>query len=352
MGDAVAATIRDVATAAGVSQSTVSRALSIPELVNPATRARVLAAARQLGYQPNRAARGLITGRTGNLGLIVPDLSNPFFSSVVKGVQAAARTSDYSLFIADTDEEASAEVELLRALTKQVDGVVLCSPRSPDAELVEVGLDNAVVLMNRRIDGRPSVTVDNADGMRQAVEHLAALGHERIAYVAGPRTSWSNGQREQGLHQSADATGTDLVHLGHFPPQFEGGVAAADLALASGATAVIAYNDVVALGLLSRLGMRGVPVPDQISVLGCDDIGMSAMTHPALTTVSIPKREGGRAAVAMLLSLLRDGAAAAAGASVPHRELPTQLIVRATTGVAPAPDRRTAGGHSTKGSTR
>jgi LacI family transcriptional regulator len=348
----VAATIRDVATAAGVSQSTVSRALSMPDLVNPATRARVLAAARRLGYQPNRAARGLITGRTGNLGLIVPDLSNPFFSSVVKGVQAAARAADYSLFIADTDEEATAEVELLLALTRQVDGIVLCSPRTPDAELARVGVESAVVLMNRRIEGRPSVTVDNADGMRQAVEHLAALGHERIAYVAGPRTSWSNGQREQGLHRSAEDTGTDLVHLGHFPPRFEGGVAAADLALASGATAVIAYNDVVALGLLSRLGARGVSVPDQISVLGCDDISMSAMTHPALTTVSIPKREAGRAGVTLLLSLLADTTVAAEGAPAPNRELPAQLIVRATTGVAPHPDRRTAGGHSTKGSTR
>jgi LacI family transcriptional regulator len=344
----MAPTIRDVASAAGVSQSTVSRALSMPELVNPATRARVLEAAGRLGYQPNRAARGLITGRTGNLGLIVPDLSNPFFSSVVKGVQAAARGADYSLFIADTDEEASAEIELLRALTRQVDGIVLCSPRSPDDDLARVGVDSSVVLMNRRIEGRPSVTVDNADGMRQAVEHLSALGHRRIAYVAGPRTSWSNSQRERGLHQSAEDTGSDLVHLGHFPPRFEGGVAAADLALASGATAAIAYNDVVALGLLSRLGARQVSVPDEISVLGCDDISMSAMTHPALTTVSIPKWEAGRAAVVLLLSLLAEGTA---DSPAPDRELSAQLIVRATTGVAPATSRPVPGGHSTKGPT-
>jgi LacI family transcriptional regulator len=345
----VAATIRDVARAAGVSQSTVSRALSTPGVVNPATRARVEAAARKLGYQPNRAARGLITGRTGNLGLIVPDLANPFFASVVKGVQAAARASDHSVFIADTDEEAGAELDLLRALSKQVDGTILCSPRSPDAELADVGTDGAVVLMNRRLDGdRPSVTVDNADGMRQAVEHLVALGHARIAYVAGPRTSWSNGERERGLHRSAEATGTDLVHLGHFPPQFEGGVAAADLAVASGATAVITYNDIVAMGLLSRLGVRGVAVPEQLSVLGCDDIAMSAMTQPALSTVGVPKHEAGRASVALLLSLLAHEDAITSL----HRELPTQLIVRATTGVAPAPDRRAAAGPITKGTTR
>jgi LacI family transcriptional regulator len=329
----MAVTIRDVAAAAGVSQSTVSRALSMPDLVNPATRARVQAAVRALGYQPNRAARGLITGRTGNLGLVVPDLANPFFAGVVKGVQAAARAADYSVFIADTDEDAGVEVGLVRALSKQVDGTVLCSPRTSDAELAEAGSDTPVVLMHRETTGFAGITVDNADGMRQAVEHLAALGHRRVAYVAGPRSSWSNGQRERGLRSTAEATGVELAHLGHFPPTFDGGVAAADLALASGATAVIAYNDIVALGLMSRLAARDVAVPAGISVLGCDDIPMSAMTHPALTTVAVPQHDAGRAAVALLLGLLADDPAA--GAEPPRRELPTQLIVRATTGVAP-----------------
>jgi LacI family transcriptional regulator, galactose operon repressor len=335
----VAPTIRDVAGAAGVSQATVSRALSMPELVRPATRARVEAAARKLGYRPNRAARGLITGRTGNVGLIVPDLSNPFFAAVVKGVQAAARAADHSVFIADTDEEPGTEIDLLRALPDQVDGLILCSPRAPDEELAAVGTGSTVVLMNRKACGRPSVIVDNADGMRQAVDHLAALGHRRIAFVAGPRTSWSNAQRERGLRAAADAGGTELVHLGHFPPQFEGGVAAADLAFASGATAVIAYNDVVALGLLSRLGARGVPVPAGLSVVGCDDIGMSGMSRPALTTVAVPKRSAGRAAVGLLLSMLDSGREA----GPMHRELPTQLIVRDTTGVVPALSTSTKG---------
>jgi DNA-binding LacI/PurR family transcriptional regulator len=346
----VAPTIRDVAGAAGVSQATVSRALSAPELVRPATRARVEAAARRLGYRPNRAARGLITGRTGNLGLVVPDLANPFFASVVKGVQAAAQAADYSVFIADTDEQADAEVDLLRALAEQVDGLILCSPRAPDEELATIGPESRVVLMNRRSGDRPSVTVDNADGMRQAVDHLAALGHRRIAYVAGPRTSWSNTERERGLREAAEASGTELVHLGHFPPQFEGGVAAADLALAAGATGVIAYNDIIALGLLSRLGARGVPVPDRLSVIGCDGIDMSAMTHPALTTVSLPKRTAGRATVALLLSMLDSDAEA----GPVHRELPTQLIVRDTSGVAPALPAAHVIAHptATKGSTR
>jgi LacI family transcriptional regulator len=336
----VAVTIKDVAAAAGVSQSTVSRTLSMPDLVNPTTRARVQAAVRALGYEPNRAARGLITGRTGNLGLVVPDLANPFFAGVVKGVQAAARAADYSVFIADTDEDADVEIGLVRALSKQVDGTVLCSPRTTDAELTGAGADTPVVLMHRETAGYAGITVDNADGMRQAVEHLAALGHQRVSYVGGPRSSWSNGQRERGLRATAGAAGVELAHLGHFPPTFDGGVAAADLALASGATAVIAYNDIVALGLMSRLAARDVAVPARISVLGCDDIPMSAMTHPGLTTVSVPQHEAGRAAVALLLALLDDDQAGPdrTGAEPRRRELPTQLIVRATTGVAPTPD--------------
>ncbi|MGI5131268.1 LacI family DNA-binding transcriptional regulator [Pseudonocardia sp. CA-107938] len=325
----MAATLRDVALAAGVSPSTVSRALSVPDMVKQSTRTRVESAVRQLGYQPNRAARGLITGRTGNIGLIVPDMSNPFFAAAAKGVQSAAGAAAHSVFIADTDEQADAEPGLLRALAPQVDGIVLCAPRSAPDVLDAAG-DTPVVLFNQHVAGRPAVTVDAADGMRQGVAHLAALGHRRIAFVAGPQQSWAGGERERGLRLAADTAGVDVVHLGHFAPQFQGGVAAADLALASGATAVFAYNDLVALGLLNRFSVRGVSVPDEISVLGFDDIPMSSMIHPALSTIAVPTLDGGRAAVAILLSMI-----AGDTDDVPQRELPTQLLVRATTGVAP-----------------
>lgn len=326
----MAATIRDVARAAGVSASTVSRALSSPEMVNAVTREKVRRAADRLGYRPNRAARGLITGRTGNLGLIVPDLSNPFFSDVVKGAQARARDHDYALFIADTDEEPGVEADLVRALSKQVDGLVVCSPRMETDALRELGAEATLVLLHRRVENVPSITVDNADGMRQALSHLAALGHHRIALAAGPRTSWSNGERVRGLRAAADELGLDLVEVGNFPPQPSGGVAAADLVLASKATAVVAYNDVVAIGLLNRLTARGVDVPGELSVVGVDDIGMCQMTHPALTTVHIPKKDAGRAAITLLLAVLHSNETAT------QRELPTQLIIRQSTGVAPS----------------
>jgi len=327
----MAPTIRHVAELARVSPSTVSRALASPELVNVETRQRVRAAADKLGYRPNRAARGLITGRTGNLGMIVPDLSNPFFAAVAKGVQARARERDHAVFIADTDEETDAEADLVLALSKQVDGIVLCSPRMLDGDLGQIAVQSKLVLLNRRFGDCPSISVDNSDGMRQAIAHLVALGHRSIAYVGGPRTSWSNAERSSGLREAAAAAGIDLVEVGHFRPQFGGGVAAADIVVASGATAVIAYNDVVAIGLLSRLGARGIAVPRDLSVVGCDDIAMSMMSHPALTTVSVPQQSAGRAAVELLLAVLEDEERVGSR----QRELPTQLVVRASSGVAP-----------------
>jgi DNA-binding LacI/PurR family transcriptional regulator len=323
-------TIRDVAREAGVSASTVSRALSMPDVVNPETRERVLRVAHRLGFAPNRAARGLITGRTGNLGVIVPDLSNPFFPGVVKGVQAKARESDYAVFLADTDEDPSVEAGLIRALAKQVDGLILCSPRATDEEIRDISANSMLIMVNRRIRQLPSVVFDNADGMRQAVAHLQALGHRSVAWVGGPRTSWTNRDRVRGLRAATASAGLELIEAGHFPPRFEGGVAAADLVVASAVTSVIAYNDMVAVGLIGRLRDRGVNVPDDISVIGVDDIPMSAMYSPSLTTIALGKEPLGRAAVDLLLTLLDQPDGPRTG----HRELPVQLLVRASTGVA------------------
>ncbi|MFI5932084.1 LacI family DNA-binding transcriptional regulator [Actinoplanes sp. NPDC051494] len=323
-------TIKDVARVAGVSASTVTRALTLPELVHPATRERVLRAAGDLGYHPNRAARGLITGRTGNIGLLVPDLGNPFFPSVVKGVQARAHEADLAVFLADADEDSAAEAGLVRKLSQQVDGLLLCSPRMSDDELRSLAGDTPIVLVNRRIARVPSVTPDFPDGMRQAVGHLTALGHRRIAYVAGPRGSWANRERTRTLRMVSETAGVDLVEIGNVSPQFEGGVSAADRVLAASVTAVIGYNDLVALGLLHRFAARGVAVPARISVLGFDDIAFAAMSHPALTTVALPKELAGRAAVDLLLRLISDPGRP----GVLRRDLPTQLMVRGSTGPA------------------
>jgi DNA-binding LacI/PurR family transcriptional regulator len=304
--------------------------LTAPDVVQPATRARVQQAAAALGYQPNRAARGLITGRTGNIGLIVPDLTNPFFPGVVKGVQIRARESDYSVFLADTDEDATVEAELVRALTKQVDGIVYCSPRTSEEELRTLAGETPMVLLNRRVGRIPSVTIDNTDAIRHAVAHLQALGHQRVAFVAGPRNSWSNRERTRVLRAAMAAAGHELVELGSVAPQFSGGVAAADLVLAAGVTAVFAYNDLVALGLLNRFAARGVAVPAEMSVVGFDDIVFAEMINPSLTTLAQPKERVGRAGVDLLMQVLEDPDRS----GLLRRELTSQLMVRDSTGPA------------------
>jgi DNA-binding LacI/PurR family transcriptional regulator len=333
-GGALPASIHDVARAAGVSVATVSRSFTVPDSVATATRERVLAAAAELQYEPNRAARGLITGRTGNVGVIVPDLGNPYFHAVLQGAQARARRADYAVFVADGQESATEEEALINAMRKQVDGIVLCSSRLSTAKLTALDNAPAVVLLNRRVPGRASVVLDSAGGMKQAVRHLAELGHRRCAFVSGPRRSWSNQRRQEGLRAAARALGTDYEILGPVAPQFQSGVERAEEVLDTGATAVLAYNDLVAVGILSRLAELGVSVPEQLSVVGFDDIPLAAMVTPPLTTVSLPTRQAGEAAVDVLLARLQGRG------SVPPtaRKLPATLIVRSTTG--PPPQRR------------
>jgi DNA-binding LacI/PurR family transcriptional regulator len=328
----MAVTITDVARAAGVSTSTVSRALSLPQKVDPATRERVLRVAEHLGYQPNRAARGLITGRTGNLGLILPDLANPFFPSLVKAIQHHAHRADHQVLMMDTDEDPTVELGLVRSLAKQVDGIILCSPRMRPPELREAASLGPTVLVNRRTRGVPSVVFDNIDGMRQIIAHLAGLGHELVGFAGGPRSSWSNTERLRGLRTVTAEHGVRLVELGNFPPTFDGGRVAADGALLSGATAVLAYNDLVAVGLCRALAEGGVDVPGELSVVGIDDITVAGMVRPALTTLALRTDVVGRAAVDLVLELLSDRTTA----GTPQIDVPAELVVRDST----APPRR------------
>jgi LacI family transcriptional regulator len=183
-------TSRDVARAAGVSVATVSRAFSEAGAVSETTRRKVLTEARRLGYSPNPAARRLITGRSGNIGLIVPDLANPFFADIIKGVQRRAREARQAILVADTDEQARLEGDALRSLARQVDGVILASPRSAIEDLPD-DLNIPIVLIHREAPGWWSVSADFAEGIRQALVNVRALGHDKVAYAAGPIQSWS-----------------------------------------------------------------------------------------------------------------------------------------------------------------
>lgn len=357
------ATVRDVAALAGVSISTVSRALSAPGMVSDAARGRVEEAAKKLGYRPNPTARGLRVGRTTTLGLLLPDLENPFFASITKAVQSRARTSGYAVFVADSDEDPSQELELVAMLAAQVDGIVLASPRSSDVALLAAVDGRPAVLLSREVEGIASMTSDDADGIRQAVSHLRALGHRTVAFAGGPADSWSGQQRHAALVRSGAELGVEVVDLGHFRPTFPGGYAAADLAVASGATAVLTYNDLMALGLLDRLRQRGLDAPRDLSIVGFDDVSVATLVSPALTTVQIPLSRMGRGAVDLLVDELDGGDALPArgrrGAARSADDvtgvddltsaddlvevepptttrLPVELVVRGTTGVPAA----------------
>lgn len=322
-------TVRDVAAALGVSPSTVSRALSASDLVAPRTRQQIIEKARELGYIPNNAARGLVTGRKEALGLVVPDLENPYFASVTKGVQARARAAGYSVFVADSDEDSRVELELVRKLKPQVDGIILCSSRMSDQELASLVDDTAVLLINRRMDGLPDITMNDDEIVRQALGHLYALGHRHVGYAGGPTGSWSDGQRRLGLERAVPGLdGLDVLSLGSFAPTFTGGQSAADLAVAARVTAVLAYNDLVALGVIARLHARGISVPDELSVVGIDDINAATLVSPALTTVRAPLRRLGSAAVDRLIDSLDHEFVPG-----PAEYLPIELVVRQSTSI-------------------
>lgn len=325
-------TIRDVAAQAGVSAATVSRVFSRPESVTVETRRRVLTAADALRYSPHPVARSLARGTTGNLGLVVPDIAVAFCAVVTKAVSQRARRDGFALFVADSDEPRTwAVTDGLRsahAMAKQVDGLLLLSPTTADDDLRALASEVPLVVINRDLDGVPAVLMPSADSAVTAVEHLHALGHRRLAYLAGP-DNYSNRARVKAFTRTCVRLGVPGVVMGPFTPTFSGGARAADLVLADGATGVVAYNDDVASGVISRLADRDVPVPARCSVVGFDDTALASMITPRLTTVRLPMAEAGEIAVGLLVDVLR---------GEPPRgpvELPAELIVRGSTGPAP-----------------
>jgi len=325
--------IREVAARAGVSPATVSRVFTQAATVSAATRQRVEAAAKELAYEPNPVARSLARGRTGNLGIVVPDIANSFASVIAKAVHREARAAGYALFIAGSDRRQDEEYRLARAMAAQVDGLLMMSPRIADERFEQLTAVTPVAVINRVVEGIPAVLIPTADGMRQAVDHLYALGHRHVVYLAGLQ-SYSNTTRLDGFRAACTRLDLRCEEIDLDDSRFSAGVRAGDLVIASGATAVIAYNDEIAVGVLNRLAHRGVRVPADVSVIGFDDTGLAEMTMPLLTSVRLPATTAGAAAVRMLLDRV-DGREAPAAAE--RLYLPTELVIRSTT--APRPGR-------------
>jgi LacI family transcriptional regulator, galactose operon repressor len=312
-------TIVDVAARAGVHPGTVSRALSHPERVAPATRERVEAAVRDLGFIPNRAARGLITGRSGNVAVIVPDITNPHFASLVRSVERAARGADMQVLLVDTGEQPDEELRAARTLAREVDGFVAVSPRRLHRDLNALG-GKPAVFVNRPVDGHGSVLLRTAPAMAEALRHLASLGHSTLAYLEGPKGSWAASERQSAVKRTARVIGLRVVAFSVAAPTFEAANGLVPELAAAGVSAVVGFNDLMALGVLAGLSRMGIAVPEQMSVFGCDDVAMASMVDPSLSTIHLPSEEAGTTAVRLLHE------------EPSTVELPGALVLRESTG--------------------
>lgn len=325
--------MRDVARRAGVSQPLVSLVIGGNPTVRVAesTRERILEAARDLGYRPNAVAQALVRGRSFAIGLIIPDLRNPFFTDVVSGAERVAAEEGYAVLFCDAVEiSADRHLEALRA--RQVDGIIMDAMGAASlGDGALAGLN--VVLIDEPSDVLPGVESDAGGAGRLAAEHLLGLGHRHLGYLGPASGVWAFRMRERGFTSTLRQAGLTIASadLRRAPATVDGGQAAMRVLLGRSPrpTAVFCANDRMALGALKACALAGVPVPQDLSIVGCDDIEASRLVTPELTTVAVPARELGARAARLLFRLLRGEP----GRSV--KPLPVRLVVRGTTARAP-----------------
>ncbi len=311
---------------------TVSRVINDKEGVSQPTRERIQAIVERLGYRPSDIARGLVTKRTGTLGLVIPDVANPFFSEVARGAEHVAYDEGYNVFLCNTGEDTQCELEVLHSLEeKRVDGVLVCSSRLDDSELEEaVAGHRAAVLVNRRLesDDVGAVLVDDGWGGRIATQHLLQTGHVAIGLLSGPPASRSGRWRAEG-HRAALAD----AGIPYNPdwtrsclPMVEGGRDAARELLTAelDLTALFCYNDLVAVGALQACAELGRAVPGDVAIVGFDDIPLAALVAPPLTTCRVRRYELGSEAMRLLLEKISGGT----GEVCKEIVLQPELIVR------------------------
>lgn len=339
-------TLRDVAQLAGVHPATASRALNdeTRRLVREATLRRVEQAARTLRYRPDHLARSLKTGRSSTIGVLVPDITNPLFPPILRGIEDRLARRGYVSLVGNTDNDDERERLVLEGMrARYVDGLVVATARRSHERLVELATpDLPIVLVNRVVEGHllPSVSVDDQAGIRSAVSHLVALGHRRIAHLAGPQQLSTGFGRYEGFRAGVAAQGMaadeELVVFADAFSEAEGyRCARILLERRTGATAVVAGNDMLALGCLRALAEANLACPSAISLVGFNDMPFMDRITPPLTTVRVPHYETGAEAAELLLERL-------ASADGPAKTvlLPPQLVVRASTGPPPGRSRR------------
>jgi DNA-binding LacI/PurR family transcriptional regulator len=321
--------IYDIAREAGVSPSTVSRALSKPGRVSFATAEHVRGVADRLGYRSLTTSRSLAAGGSQTLAMMVADITNPVFFGMIRGAERTAMHAGYTLVLAESQEAEENEKQALERLLPSVAGLILTSSRMADGPVRTLAKRTPLVVLNRLVDQVPSVACDNIRAMKKVVEHLAGLGHRSISYLAGPDASWANGQRWRGLLEAGHELDLTVRRLGPFVPTMAGGRQAAAAWAVARTSAVVAYNDLMAIGFLEAMSAAGVAVPGEVSVVGFDDIRDATLVRPRLTSVRSPLVSLGSAAVNHLLKTR----------IIPVRSndlvvLPAQVVVRDSSGPA------------------
>lgn len=322
--------IKDIAKAADVSHSTVSRALSDSPLVSAETKAHIQQLARQMGYSPDAQARSLVMGRTQTVGVVVTTLTDPFIAEIVQAIENTAHDHGYSVILASSNSQREREIAAVQMLgSKRVDGVIVTSSRV--GALYQKHLDQlgvpVVLINNHSLQTGPytfSVNVDNRHGACLATRHLLDLGHRRIAYITGAANHSDDQERQTGYHQALSEAGLspdpDLAIVG------TGQASAGERALSKlravdrPPTAAFCYNDMTAIGLLLAARNSGLGVPMDLAVVGFDDIPFASYVHPALTTIAQPTRKMGKKAMEMVLGLMQNG--------YPDRNKVSNIVVR------------------------
>jgi DNA-binding LacI/PurR family transcriptional regulator len=328
----VPVTIKDIAKAAGVSHTTVSRALKNNPAISPETTENIRQLARDMGYVPSAVAQSLLSRRTYTVGMVVTTIADPFIVQVVEGAEQTAQKLGYSIFLSSSHNNPDQEMAVVEMFQRRrVDAIVVTSSRVGSlysARLAQIQVP--IVLINNQAEGEflYSVAVDDLQGAQLAVEHLINLGHRHISYIGTTDRPKSNGRRLAGYITALSQAGINL-NLTPMPSipvtgDFELGQAALKLLLETGTTAVFCYNDRIAIGLLTACYQHHIAVPGQLSIVGFDDIELTLSVVPPLTTVHQPRLQLGQLAMQMVFDLLD-------GQDVQDQLLPCELVVRQTT---------------------
>jgi LacI family transcriptional regulator len=307
----------EVARIAGVSKSTVSRAINHPELVGAATRERVRAALEAVGFTPNATARALRSGVTQIVAVLVPDVKNPFYTSALRGIEDVASELGYMVIVCNTDELPSKERQYLVKLDGRIDGVIITSASEDEPNLDVLAKLRNVVALSRGLGGGAAfdwVKLDNRQGAYQAVSRLIEAGHERIAILAGPTVTTTGRERlegyEQALHEHGIALDDELVCIGDYTRESGYEMATSLLAQPTrGATAVFSCSNFITLGLLQAAAERQLEVPRQLSIVGFDEVPAADLIKPGLTTVLQPTYDMGKASMRLLLRRIQNAQA-------------------------------------------